>query len=823
MLASRSTVLHRFARSTARAVIAIALLVGAVLTAPVAQAQPADDILVPPISSREFYRYARMLQLEHQQLIAAEAAHETYKDRYRELRDREVQRFMKRMRELEGMGGDIPSRETVEEFFRDRRNVRDRFRTLDLQFFNALDPIVRPEQRQRLERVKKLREREYFRLGAQMQQTQQIELLDLVARLDLSPEDEAAIDPILIAWENSYTTKMRDAEEKSLEGIVKMLDAMAMMQGGFEFDENTSQEEMMAMQQAAQETMAKAMEPARQASADAYTITKSSAAQIEASLPKRAADSFRRMVQAQLYPSFFPDGTSLERVFEEALRREEFSAHRDKIAQLQTGYLAEKDSINRRLIEAQEALDKKNAGGPFGGFDHEAWQAHWQLVQEMQQKRQEVANSYDEQLQNLLGEEGFQTLNGLRGPSPQEMRAMSDESDGVEIAGNIEGVAVEISDVSYGLHDGYLPRAISEEDVHGWASRLRATDDQRDIIALLHQDYLAQYRETAQNEVARIMEPAQRAFNDPPVEAQDMERLSAARTQARAALGRVDQTFLESVGSLLSPDQQKHFEDVKVSRERAIERSAAFGWEYRATTDPVLLFTRLRPDEAGWQAASKAIAEYERESIPLLKQRATIAMQRDVINHRSAALYESGQPDMQALQAHQENWMAVENKINEVDNRITELSEQATEEVAAALPPDLAERFRDEVRRATYPEVYPDPADATPVLERALTLRDLTDSQRARIEVLRADHADAHRRLSDELIDFTRADRAMRMDNAPRMMDGEEGESWMERMTRQEQVRYDRRELSATTLRRLRTILTAEQCERLPAMSLKEE
>lgn len=822
MLASRSTVLHRFVRSAVGALLLVTILAGTIITAPPAHAQPADEILVPPVTSREFYRYARMLRLEHAQLIAAEAAHEDYKIRYRELRDREVQHFMKTMRELESMGGDIPSRDTVERLFRERRNVRDRFRALDLEFFNALDPIVRPDQRTRLARVKKLREREYFRLGAQMQQTQQIELLDLVAQLELSDEDEAAIDPILIAWENSYTAKMRDAEEKTLEGIVKMLDAMAMMQGGFEFDENTSQEEMMAMQQAAQETMAKAMEPASQASADAYSITKSTAAQIEASLPNRAADSFRRMVQAQLYPSFFPDSTSLERVFDEALRRDEFAAHREQIAQLQNGYLAEKDSINRRLIEAQETLDKQNAGGPFGGFDHEAWQNHWQLVQEMQAKRREVASSYDEQLQNLLGEEAFRTLSGLRGPSPQEMRAMSDASEGVEITESIEGVSVDISDVSYGLNDGYLPRAISEEDVHGWASRLRATNDQRDIIALLYQDYAGQYREVAQNEVARIMEPAQAAFNDPPVEAEDMERLNAARAQARAVLGRVDQSFLESIGSILSPAQQAHFEDVKVSRERAVERSTAFGWEYRATTDPVLLFTRMRPDEAGWQAASKAIASFERASIPLLKQRAAIVVQRDLINHRSAALYESGQPDMQALQAHQQNWMAVENEINEVDTRIAELSEAATEEVAAALPPDLAERFRDQVRRATYPEVYPDPADATPALERALALRDLTDSQRARIEVLRADHAEAHRRLSNDLIDFTRADRAMRMDNAPRMMDDEEGDSWMERMTRQEQTRYDRRELSATTLRRLRTILTAEQCERVPGMSLKE-
>ncbi len=818
---------HPVAR-TSRLVILLTVVIVGTLFGPRPAAQPADEILVPPITSREFYRYARMMRLDHGQLIAAESAHEDYKESYRTLREREVAQFMRDMREFEDAGGMMPSRDTIEKVLRERQRVRARFKSLDLEFFNSLDPIMREDQRQRLDRVKKLREREYFQLGIEMQQAEQIELLDIVELLQLPAEIDANVDPLLISWENAYTAKMRDLEEKSIEGIMKMFDAMTAMASGMQFDENADPEEINRIQNSVFETMQKAMEPAQQIARESLALTRSAAAQIEASLPAPYAGSFKRMVQAQLYPSFFPDHSSLERLFDRALSVESLATKREAISQLRNSYMGEVESINNRLISLHDEHTAQNAGGPFGNaMNAEAQQTYWQSIQELQTKRNETSQRYTSELYSLVGEAGEAELVGYHGLSPEELRlsSQSDYWEGLISATNHHDEAgINETIIMSRPHsiDPYLPRAIDGTVLNGWLSRLGATPDQRDIITLLHQDYTSEYDERSRSEVQQILTPAQQAMNTPPVTDDAVKAIDAARARARDVLRAVDESFLQSMLAILSEAQARSFDQIRRSRERAVLRAAAFGWEHRGSSEPMDILHRLNLSADDWRAINSAIVEHDRSSIPLLTDRQRAIQQRDVVAFRGQRLYSAEeQRDVAAMQAYQQDWAAADAVVNAVDVKLNDLNERTTEAIAQALPGPAGERFSEQVRRTLYPEVYPDPIDAAPVLERALALRDLTDAQRTQIQSLITQHTAAHRALSDVLIEITKADRDMRYDNSARMMDEEAAASWAERITRQEQARYDRGELNATTLRRLRTILSAEQCSRIPQMVLK--
>src|SRR5690606_13672512 len=125
--------------------------------------------------------------------------------------------------------------------------------------------------------------------------------------------------------------------------------------------------------------------------------------------------------------------------------------------------------------------------------------------------------------------------------------------------------------------DPFLPRAIDGAVLHGWLSRLGASADQRDIITLLHQDYTSEYDERSRNEVQQIIAPAQRAMNEQPVTDEAVKDMAAARARAREVLRAVDDSFLQSMQSILTEEQSRSFDHIRRSRERAFLRAAAIG------------------------------------------------------------------------------------------------------------------------------------------------------------------------------------------------------------------------------------------------------
>jgi hypothetical protein len=135
--------------------------------------------------------------------------------------------------------------------------------------------------------------------------------------------------------------------------------------------------------------------------------------------------------------------------------------------------------------------------------------------------------------------------------------------------------------------------------------------------------------------------------------------------------------------------------------------------------------------------------------------------------------------------------------------------------VEAALSDEARAMFRNAWLRAASPRAYKDGKDAMPTLDAALALADISDAQRTQIDAIRGAHAARHRELCDRLAALKvleeQAGGAF-AEGGPQAPKKEPGMSM-------EDTRFERSELNAHSLRRLKAMLTPEQVRALPALA----
>lgn len=833
--------------------LSLLLLLAAWLAlAPRLQAQTLGEVVAEPFSSEQFDRLMGYARLDYAQRLAAEAAHEEYKQRFAELRDRDLSPYMIRFRRFtEGMMGGMPDRGTIEQLLRERRQMVDRMTVLDRDLFEAISQQVRDDQQPRIDRARRQRERAYYRLASSMHDIPDVDLSELVARLRLPAELEAEIDPVLTSWETSYTNALRDAQEKSLTGITRVFDMMAdsgfdpgamMMGGGEEFDEDAQAAMMAAMEDFNRRIEQIMAEPTRIAK-EAHDLTRRTARQIEPMLPAAESRRFRRMSRVWFHPEFFPDHSSLERAFEYALEQESLAAHHADLEAARQAYEVEVETIHREMIRENDAFAELQRTMRMGtGYDPEAWTRHWELTQELRNRRDEVNERHAERLEDLLSNEDYYRVISHRGPGPDEQRwstggssdfpMMAEDGDDFNemaiVVDADEWVDAEASDNLWqlwsnaGLHYMHgMPSPLTAADLRVWCVRLNATNDQRDILLSLLEGYMEDYQTALKGPVSRVLKPIFEAdvdYNDQEAVQRHHRATQAAYGKTREHLLQVDMEFIESVSTLLSPGQQESLAAVKRSVERRHLAMEAYGWEIDNQVDPIVLLTRMRPSDEVWRVIEVPLRSYEEETFKLIDQRRKVVRERDEVQQRMSELWQSGQPDQRQMMEIQATWQQAYQAVGEVDEQLSEAAERTIAEFIQVLPPDDAAAFEKRVNRLMFPDVYPDQRDALPVLQAAAALRDLSPAARAQVEDLIAEHTREHDRFSAAMIESARAQRRMH-GGMGMMMAGDGEESWGAIMENGERALYDRNEWNTTMRRRLRALLTEEQCERVRGLN----
>ena len=362
-------------------------------------------------------------------------------------------------------------------------------------------------------------------------------------------------------------------------------------------------------------------------------------------------------------------------------------------------------------------------------------------------------------------------------------------------------------------------RGLQRPQVDRIREALGVPADKRSVWDALAQDVL-EASQTLHRE--KSIKPSD--MNAPPQEAMAaLMRMGEYRTQQQA----LEDRWFDSIAAALPEVPQAALADQR-SR-RALQRLRDLGGLARMVSvmsgdrssdlDLDAPIDRL-PPEARALLAPQVLAARERRTRELLASiEAAEALVR-AMSKLSAGMDPNATPDPEQLTALMEEQRRFGLAAQQRAERAKADHQQEMEAMAAVLPKGAAAALRRMVRAQEFPEVYRDMERIDRSIERAMSLADLSTEQ---VTALGAE-SDAFRVRSDEIAEraitaLTQAETAQSqlMTAATDRTDPQASMQRLADMTRSEtahaDLEFDRTELSARTLRRLRALLTPAQVE----------
>ncbi len=329
--------------------------------------------------------------------------------------------------------------------------------------------------------------------------------------------------------------------------------------------------------------------------------------------------------------------------------------------------------------------------------------------------------------------------------------------------------------------------AISTRDLDAIAEMVDMEAEQTEIARILHEDYLAAHGEATRKYRAFVEEirEAARDRRDRSL----WEKWRETRDEYRAFVDDLEQSMLDDVKLLLRPEQATRWPRV----ERRLRRQAELdgGLISGVDLDVVDLYEAFAEDEA---LADRLDAE-PAASIAAILDAYELAVDAALVAR--ARFYET------EGRRGGEEWL---DERRDIELRIRDANRRSAEQIATALPPDLAERFRAEVAERLLPRRARS-SSGSRFLRTALELDSLDAAQRTAIESLQSEHDEALGRVNERLL------------RSELRWDRERPASSFERRRRErveipdwlDAARDARRDLDERTTRRLAEILTEAQ------------
>ncbi len=779
--------------------------------------QGTSGTLPDPISTSELQRYAIRLQLSPQQLQAAESLHDQYKREFRMLRDGEISTFLKDMRKLQG-NGMMPSRDTMEEFLDRMDKLFKKIELLDNRLFDQLQSILTDEQLAIMPRVRKARQRNRYGEPQMMAfaGARPADISELILDLDLTAEEQAAVDPIAITYESRLTTQMEklyEATSTTYKDIFEALETHGFNEESLRENPEKAMEMMETMRTVMEEIARKAIDLANgihQLNATTYprvraVISAPQAARLRSAYLHRSYAEIAHTLDWDL--SVYDAGREDEQLTEQ--QRSDLTALRAQADQ----------KLDRLATEGMKMMDEFRESHSVFDMDAEFWQERQKKIQEFTQKVAEAKGEADTGVLALLGQE---TLNRLR---HEGALAAADKTTDV---GANEPDQADSDAYSWGA-DQFLPPKIGAGHLHLYGDLLELDDDQRVLLEALHEDYLEQFAAIERDEIAAITSAQQQLwkFDEsgtttvPPSDEQ-IDSVYAARQRALDAIRRVDQAFLDNVQEVLAGGQfTEAMERVQLARQCEMFRRGGQETGYGASGGPtdvdlVMLVRRqkLAPDSA--KLLAPILLSYQRSALTALANRHARALELQKANERWGA-------EIQRRQASGESnpfeYMEVQKEI--VGDRasnlaaasrvVADLNKATIDRLVDALPPEEAYRLRDAFNLRAYPTIFTDPLAVDQPLRRADQLGDLTPEQRGKLQDLAAEYRPAYAALCDAMVDVVSGPGSV-------MVMSYQPEDWTAFQAQQDalsKLRFDRTELNGRMLSRLGQILSEEQIKKI--------
>lgn len=397
-------------------IMALAMTAGMLITAP-AQAQYGQaanfaEVLNPEIFRRDLQLIQEGLDLDEAQSAILESIYFQYEDAFENGKQSMLQRFQEMREELQ-----TSDRERVlqlvftpfEDWARDRAALREDF-IADVQvILNDEQMAAWPAFYREFTRAKALPHGQFA--------GERLNLFRMVEEMDLPMNVRRSLEPVL----ESYGVELHEALERREQAIrrgqAEVIEAMR------------TQNEDLSAQSSLREIGARV--GVRNVN-DKYIET------IADRLPDEYGPKFRRKALEEGYPRAYRP-TAAEQVFEAALELDGLSPETlNAIRELQTQFLMEIETINRRLLQKMRDFEPKRAEHRAKAYAQQMnGQPPARLEDPMREDydlRRDLGRQYVEQLRALMTEEEFSRIPGtarvLREPSinPSSLKETMDTS-----------------------------------------------------------------------------------------------------------------------------------------------------------------------------------------------------------------------------------------------------------------------------------------------------------------------------------------------------------------------------------------------------------
>jgi hypothetical protein len=367
---------------------------------------------------------------------------------------------------------------------------------------------------------------------------------------------------------------------------------------------------------------------------------------------------------------------------------------------------------------------------------------------------------------------------------------------------------------------------------------LELRDDQRAILAALHEDYTAEFNDARRRHMPGMLNLMIVPGDDSGgfMRELDDDEFQQLIDMVRAAiddLRTIEEEFFNDIASaILGREGSDKLAAVRAMRECRLYLEATPDIPPQLLGGPmnnpgnsegavnfreILGELSLSPDQR--RRIENAFIEHELAASDLLRERFDVDVVLSLHNWQIAVR-------MQNPEDRRPAWRAIRDRAepmrqSQATNRELALLNRATLNAALELAPQREQStFRDRYNRQAFPTIYDDPTSPEPKLLAAMNLPELSDRQRARVQDLIMEFRVEYQRLSQEMVEHhmdlsnieapeRRGRQRPGQPEPPEVIERDGLRNAIER------VMFDRTELNQRITRRLRAVLNEEQYNRL--------
>jgi Spy/CpxP family protein refolding chaperone len=864
MNATSTGVRHRLAARTVIAALALSVLF---MTGHVF-GQGTSGTLPGPISSHDLAGWSDQLDLSDEQRQAIDPFHEEYREAFRQLRDGEIEQYLQELGGMMGRGFRGLDKEAIQDSLRKLDRLMTRISLLDEGLFSNMQSVLSDEQVAQLPRVMQARKRERFqtgasRMGGSMNRAARVDMSDLYYGLELTPDQRQATDPLVVQYEDRLTAATEDLYEASTRMFLVVVEALE--DAGISFDTMREGGPPPAdMMNAMRNAWTEANEKPREKAAAISDLNNQTLRRLTEFLPRDAASTLRDRYLGRAYPEV-PRASQSEALksFHAALRLPSLSPDlRADITAMAVQFRGSADQVVDEMIKAVD--EYRNNAAPFGrGRDRSQRREYNQKLEGYRERLAGLDRTAVEAIEGLLGPDLSQSVKIAAADTTFEDETSEPAGRDRRRPGSSVEEATDAFIAGIGP-DPFLPSPITSRDVALYTKRLKLDDNDRFIMKSLHQEYVSAFGQLKRTDIATLRAalaaarpareerrqegPRRGEENARPTgpTAQQVDEIYDLRSSALKSIQTLDGTFFDDIETLIAaPEQAALVQRLRTARERSVYNrgleanpfDAMFGGRggrhgrggprgpdmggqsNESGVDLSYLVERLDLGADQRTEMDKLLADYEANALDGFRRQyeSVLKLRREIERLRAQRAQGDGnrrERDREAMQSRWENFRRLQENEGRkaTDDRkfMVDLNRATLAVLTEALPEEAAANLDRAYSHAAFPSIYSDPDSADRYLTTALQLRDLDESQRDGIDAIIAEYRPAHEKVADQIAEI----HAARADEG-NDFDRERWRTYQEQRNRIEVLDFERQEINAKALRRLREVLTDEQVERL--------